>query len=228
MIPVKAKLKTMLLGSPGVRPRKIRAGLLRGLFFNVDTACKSSRLVGLDEREIAGATCRLAGEVKIAFDIGANDGWYTLFFASRPNIERVYAFEASAQICPALEANFGLNDPALRAKLCLSNKMVGNSTAPEWCRLDDTVADLPGPALFKIDVEGGELDVLKGARNLLSKSGNRLIIETHTADLERDCIAYLTELGYQTSIVKNGWYRLLFPEARSIPHNRWLLATKNA
>ncbi len=227
MIPVKARLKTLLLGSPGVHPRRIRAGLLRGLYFNVDTACKSSRLIGFDEREIAGATRRLAAGVKIALDIGANDGWYSLFFASRPNIERVYAFEPTAEIRTALDANFRLNDPALHAKLSVSAKLVGNATRPEWCRLDDELPDLPGPALFKIDVEGGELDVLKGARNLLSKSANCLIIETHSSDLERDCIAFLTELGYQTRIVKNGWYRLLLPEARSIPHNRWLVAVKN-
>jgi hypothetical protein len=227
MIPVKTRLKTLLLGSPGVHPRRIRAGLLRGLYFNVDTACKSSRLIGFDEREIAGATRRLAAGVKIALDIGANDGWYSLFFASRPNIERVYAFEPSAEIRSALDANFRLNDPALHAKLTVSDKMVGNATRSEWCRLDDELPDLPGPALFKIDVEGGELDVLKGARNLLSKAANCLIIETHSSDLERDCIAFLTELGYQTRIVKNGWYRLLLPEARSIPHNRWLVAVKN-
>lgn len=228
LTPVKSKLKTVFLGSPGVRPRRIRTGLLHGLYFNVDTAFKSMRLIGLDEREIAGATRRLASGVKTALDIGANDGWYSLFFASRPNIERVYAFEPSADIRTALEANFRLNDPVLRAKLLVSDKLVGDVTRSEWCRLDEELPDLAVPAFFKIDVEGGELDVLKGARKLLSKAANCLIIETHSSDLERDCIAFLTELGYQTRIIRNGWYRLLFPEARSIPHNRWLLAVKNA
>src|ERR1043166_9244884 len=66
---MKTKLKAALLGKPGLRPRRIATGLLRGLFFNVDTSCKAMRLVGLDEREIASAMRRLVSGVRSALDI---------------------------------------------------------------------------------------------------------------------------------------------------------------
>lgn len=45
-------------------------------------------------------------------------------------------------------------------------------------RLDELTQDLPSPIdLIKIDVEGGELDVLKGAQNLLKRDQPLLIFE---------------------------------------------------
>jgi hypothetical protein len=46
-------------------------------------------------------------------------------------------------------------------------------------------------------------------------------------NLERDCQAFLQGLGYQTHIVKNGWYRAIVAESRNIRHNRWLVATND-
>lgn len=52
--------------------------------------------------------------------------------------------------------------------------------------------------LLKIDVEGAELDTLKGAENLLKK-GVTLILSTHDCHLpnvKKNCIDYLENLGY--------------------------------
>ena len=80
---------------------------------------------------------------------------------------------------------------------------------------------------MKIDVEGAVLDVLKGADETLRRLPCGLIIETHEANLERDCRALLQGLGYRTHIVRNGWYRAIIPESRDLPHNRWLIAMKS-
>lgn len=80
--------------------------------------------------------------------------------------------------------------------------------------------------MIKIDVEGAELDVLKGAEQTLRRLPCGVVVETHALHLEKECLALLQGLGYQTRIVRNGWYRALLPETRKIPHNRWLVATK--
>ena len=71
----------------------------------------------------------------------------------------------------------------------------------------------------------GEIDVLEGGQEMLSRDC-RLIVETHSEELERGCIQRLEALGYSCRIIGNAWYRALIPEARPIPHNRWFVAWK--
>jgi len=224
---LKSVIKRGLLGKPGPRPRQISRGLLKGLNFTIDTSNKSMRLLGLDESEIAPVTRKLASEVKSAADVGANDGWYALYFASRPNIERVFAFEPLAAVLETVRGNFGLNDPDFMKKLTLVEAFVGNKTGQDhWVSLDDYLSQLPEPIMLKIDVDGGEIDVLEGARQVLSKDC-RLVVETHSPELEKGCIERLTAMGYSCRIIGNAWYRALVPENREIAHNRWFVATRN-
>src|SRR5262249_50003497 len=223
---MKSVIKRSLLGQPGLRPREISRGLLKGLTFNLDTRDKSMRLLGLDESEIASVTRRLAAEAKSAADVGANDGWYSLYFASRPNITRVFAFEPGEIVAKAMQKNFELNDPAFFAKTTLVTAFVGNKWGQSGqVRLDDYVSQLPEPRLLKIDVEGGEIDVLEGGQKMLSLDC-RLIVETHSEKLEKGCIQRLEAMGYSCRIIGNAWYRSFIPEARQITHNRWFVAER--
>jgi hypothetical protein len=223
---VKSLVKRAFLGPGGTRPRKIRKGLLRGLSFNVDVSNNASLVFGLYEREVLRDVRRLSRRVTAAVDAGANDGCYSLFFANQPGIERVIAFEPDPASNEKLQANLRLNDPALAAKLTIVSKFLGSRDQDGWCSLDSHLAALPGPTLLKIDVEGGEVDVLRGARQLLAREDCVLVVETHSPALERECAAFLQSLGYRTRIVKNGWYRILVPEQRSLELNRWLIAAR--
>ena len=219
--------QALTAGQAWAAPRKISRGLLKGLRFNIDTQNKSMRLLGLDESEITSVTRKLAAEAKSAADIGANDGWYALYFASRPNIERVLAFEPEPVLISAMRENFGLNDgQGFAAKTTMLNGFVGNKSESGWVKIDEYLTQLVPPVLLKIDVDGGEIDVLEGARQLLSSRDCRLIVETHSPDLEKGCISMLEEMGYRCEIIGNAWYRTLIPEHRGIPHNRWFVATK--
>src|SRR4051812_26096503 len=119
MVGLKSVIKRGLFGAPGLRPREISRGLLKGLKFNVDSSYKSMRLLGLDESEIASACRELGAEAHSALDVGANDGWYALYFSSLPNITRVLAFEPDGAIVESMRENFHLNDPQLLAKTTL-------------------------------------------------------------------------------------------------------------
>ncbi|EQD50241.1 Methyltransferase FkbM domain protein, partial [mine drainage metagenome] len=68
------------------------------------------------------------------------------------------------------------------------------------------------PDLLKIDTEGFELQVLKGADTTIRKSKPRIIIETHSSELERGVRTVLRDLGYsdpiegrRTRSVRNPW-----------------------
>jgi FkbM family methyltransferase len=74
----------------------------------------------------------------------------------------------------------------------------------------DSFADLPYPSLLKIDVEGFELEVLKGASDLLMDMRPKLIIEIHPRQLsvsggtEEELFHRLSSLSYSwTTIDRN-------------------------
>jgi FkbM family methyltransferase len=55
---------------------------------------------------------------------------------------------------------------------------------------------------LKIDVEGAEIDVLRGGLNLLSRGGvRRVVVETHGDELVKETTEFLTQLGYRTAAI---------------------------
>ena len=64
--------------------------------------------------------------------------------------------------------------------------------------LDETIcsSDAPGEVLVKVDVEGAEAAVLKGAGKLVQSSRPFWLIECHTPDLKREVAQILTGWGY--------------------------------
>jgi predicted RNA methylase len=220
----KSALKRVLFGPSGERPREIYAGLLKGQQFYVDTSCKAMRLIGLDEQEIAECMRTASEGAHTAVDVGAADGWYTLHFASRPTLEKVWAFEPDPFLQERIRNNLRLNALLAESRTVIDARMVGNSDNEHCCRLDTVFSDVKYPLVLKVDVDGAEMEVLSGAQAVLSNGKCSLIVETHSLDLEKECIRFLENLGYRCRVIPNAWYRAFMPESRILPHNRWLVA----
>lgn len=58
------------------------------------------------------------------------------------------------------------------------------------------------PNLLKIDVEGGELEVLRGARRTIERYCPALIMATHTYPLDAACREFLLTRGYTAEILE--------------------------
>jgi len=162
----------------------------------------------------------LPGDVFV--DVGANIGYYSVIAgAAVGRAGAVYAFEPSARIRARLERNVELNQMpqiTVRPEAVAANAGVVRLIEPQGTGNDGLAyVDMNGgsagvevravrldqlpdffdraPALIKVDVEGGEPEVFRGAAALLNRSDAPSII-FESFELARDA-ALLRDYGYQ-------------------------------
>jgi hypothetical protein len=207
----------------GGRTWRIPVGLGRGLRIEVDPKAPLHTYLGTAELEIARHIRRFARPGYRCLDVGGHDGYYALILARLTGAE-VVSFEFD-QVCVArMRRNLAAN-PQLAGRVRIVETYVAHEQVrePRADTLDSLIAsgELLEPDLIKIDVEGGEASVLGGARTLLAAARPHLVIETHSASIEADCVELLRELGYAPTLVDQ---RRWLAEHRGETHNRWIVA----
>lgn len=156
----------------------------------------------------------------VVFDIGANIGTHTLFFAQVVGLEgEVYAFEPQRILFQTLCANMALN--SIVNSYCYNlavGKKLGSMLVPQmkpWLNFNfgglsllnqesgekvkvisiDSLS-LSRCHLIKIDVEGMEIDVLKGCRDTIKRFQPILYVENNLKENGKDLIQFIDSLGY--------------------------------
>jgi hypothetical protein len=216
-------LKKSLFPS-GLAPRMIRSGLIAGLTMDLDFAHHTQRWLGLQERELYGWFRRLSDGIHTAIDVGASEGMYTLYFLARTPAKKVFAFEPSEDELRQLKSNLALNGLAETPRLEIVPKCVGASVTEEQVTLDSLAERMDQPCLVKVDIDGGEVSLLDGARDLLRSPETRWIIEVHSNALQGKCLEILQAANYRTLVVRNAWWRNFLPELRPGELNHWIIA----
>src|SRR5207253_8924258 len=139
--------------------------------------------IGTFEREVYPWIRKFSAGIASAIDVGAADGEYTLFFLSRTSARRIYTFEPS-DICRAhVQRNIERNAPEEVVRMRISSKLVGARDSENSITLNSITDGLEFPCFIKMDVDGAEVDVLKGATSLLTRTKVRWLIETHSKEL---------------------------------------------
>jgi hypothetical protein len=218
-----ARVKNRLV-APGRRPRRILRGALKGVRMQLDLGHHAQVYLGTYEHEVQQLLPGLTLDAVTAVDVGAADGAYSLYFLARTAVRAVYAFEPDPAARDALLANLRLNDLDGDGRLRLSAAAAGAGGGANGIALDSLSPEIATPAVIKIDVEGHEADVLRGAGRLLERRGISWIVETHSTELERECTQILEDAGLAVRVVYPAWWRFALPERRPLPHNRWLVA----
>ena len=196
-------------------------------------------LYGWNEREEAARFLSLAKAGMTVFDVGANVGFYSLLLAARVGpTGSVHSFEPTPRVAGALRTNVQLNDFA-QVKVNQIAMSDSCGTTAFYVHDDDVLSSFGGVSqtaidvatltidayleqngirhvdLIKIDVEGAEVRVLRGASRLLSAPDAPIImIEVSpqalarigdTADL---LINLLHAYGYHlTTLAEHDGYR---------------------
>src|SRR5579872_7148772 len=175
------------------KPGVIRFGPLSGIRINLNLRNDTQIWLGLFEREIHPALRRCTRNIKSAVDVGASTGLYTLYLLMRTSAT-VFALEPDEAAWRELKDNVALNGFS-QARLSPIRALAGRG--PETFRLDSLTAQLQSPCFIKVDAEGAELEILRGAKSLLQGLDVRLLLETHSLLLEKMCAEFLTEIGYE-------------------------------
>jgi hypothetical protein len=217
----------MLVVRPGKAPLKIKSGAFRGLRMELDLSYECQAWLGIAEREVQGWLGWLSAGIRTGIDIGAAAGEYAMYFLSKTSARRVLAFEPQPTVMNQLRFNLSLNGLADDPRVTLYRSYVGTKSEDGHCTLDSLAGLIRQPCLVKIDVDGGESDVLAGAGELLGERDTRWLVETHSRELEEHCRRVLRAADFTTVVVPNAWWRWFIPEQRAIPHNRWLVGFRS-
>jgi hypothetical protein len=210
----------------GAAPHTIWFGAGAGCRFVIDPADQTQRILGLAEAEVAPLFRRAAGRARTLIDVGASDGYYPIVgLRLNPSLTAIGCDahpDHSVRARENYRLTFGDSGPTMEWVCCRIGDAEGEVT------LDLLAADRPGPVLVKIDVDGGEVGVLRGGARVLDRSDCTVILEVHSAELEAECLAILKAHGFDCRIINPAWWRRIVPEHRPIPLNRWVLAQKPA
>lgn len=198
----------------------ILRGPLKGMMWIVGAGAGAgkgiSTILNLSEPKQMSIALRLAQRSGICFDIGANVGQYTLLFARYSR--RVYSFEPLPRniryLSETLESNnirnavivpMAVSDTTKLSYFkeganCALGRLDSSEGLPVVSVSCDDFASFfhVVPSLMKIDVEGGEMAVLRGAKKLLLEHKPSVLLSTHGSELREECLRFLRKLDYQS------------------------------
>lgn len=203
-----------LVPSQSILP--VVVGPLRGARWMVAAGNRSCWL-GVYEWEKQNTFARLVSVGDVVFDVGANAGFYTVLasrLASRKG--RVISFEPDPTNLTALRRHVEING---LQNVTIVPAAVSDSSGHGKFRRDkhqgrlDPKGDIevqivhldalwmgstvPRPALIKVDVEGEELAVIRGARRVLAECRPVVLVAAHSAKLRDECRQELQTSGYE-------------------------------
>jgi FkbM family methyltransferase len=205
------------------------------------------------EADLSQIFYHLCDEDSVFVDVGANFGYFSILAAnliSNRRSGRVFAFEPNPKLAALLRRNIEVNwsiAPVMLAEAAVTD-VVGEVTlhvpvahganasltaSPDHdctpvivpaIRLDDAIPADTSVDIIKIDVEGHELSVLRGARAVIARSPKlHLIMEwsrKQMAEAGIDPAAVIAELeGFTPHRIELGSQPLAYPETFD-----WLLA----
>jgi len=168
------------------------------------------------EIEMLQDLLKIAPATGVAVDVGANIGNHSLFFAGICNL-KTYAFEPFANSRKILQENILIND--LTEKITIIDCALGSKSYDAYISSENTHNSgtakikhdtseknttvqqldsykLTNVSLVKIDVEGMELDVLKGSVKTIAKSNPIMLIEAQTITDYNTIKTFLEILDY--------------------------------
>ncbi|MGR3810618.1 FkbM family methyltransferase [Jiulongibacter sp. NS-SX5] len=198
---------------------KIQDGPLKGKKWILTSGSKFIK--GTFENYKAQAFLQHFKQDYVFFDIGAHFGYFSLMANSRS--KNIFSFEPRPANRRFFERHMALNKAegvqlfpyaiGDKSGTVRFNTQTGSATGhvssdgnlevemisiDEWVKLNK----LPKPDFIKIDVEGGELEVIKGCTDTIMGYKPKLLIATHGEDLHQSVLNFLVKSEYQYEVLE--------------------------
>ena len=200
----------------------IKAGPLVGYKWIPSSGSRFLR--GNYEPEKTEALCKMLTRGDIVLDIGAHVGYFSVLMSNLVGpTGQIFSFEPRG-------INFAFLKRHLLKNQCsnvhLIKAAVGNTVGTAYMdtrtgtgtgKLHDAgnlavkiitvdgfyreFPQYPPPSFMKIDVEGAEFEVLKGAELTIKKFKPRIVLATHSTHLDFECKQWLTFMGYRSEAI---------------------------
>jgi FkbM family methyltransferase len=184
---------------------------------------------GFYEPEVWESLFQFAGKNETVWDVGAHVGTFTIRSLFDTRVAEVHSFEPNPLVYSKLNRNVSLNAVGLGKSFLheialgsepggrdlyhgplqntglssLMTKPTGIATQVQCVSVDQLVFEggVKAPTLMKIDVEGSEYDVLRGARQSFLKAPPKAIVIEVEVDpegkwLDRRLAEYVDETSY--------------------------------
>lgn len=204
---------------------QIESGPAAGLWMRVNPRTGRHILEGSGEPAVQQAVKSNLRPGMTVYDLGANIGFFSLLAARLVGpTGRVVSFEADPEIAARLRENVARNnfswmtveqlavwseartvafaraDPSLSPDRGQGHIAAGDSDADSVLvnavKLDDYCRTAAPPDFIKCDVEGAEVEVLRGASRVLVEKRPVVLCEMHSAENRRALLEQLSSLGY--------------------------------
>lgn len=210
----------------------ITGGPAKGLIFPVKLPQDKQMWIGTWELDFANALQKYIQPGWICYDIGGYKGYYAGVMALKGASE-VFVFEPmpanTVKIKKLIELNpalpiqlipFAISDSTgkavfklmpeetmgkLESSLFQHNDKAVSQLTVNSITLDELIKNgTPAPDFIKIDVEGSEEFVLKGAIELLQQKKPFLMIEVHSPEIGKRCLAILMQYYSSVTVLETG------------------------
>jgi FkbM family methyltransferase len=235
----RAEIIRRLAGTPASRPLRaianavlggrtrvvrVRSGVARGMRMELNLTREKAYWLGHYEPELQETLRLHVRPGSVVYDVGAHIGFASLCAAKLG--AHVFAFEPDPDNAARLRRNVELNAAAvevveaaawdadgevrLDAGGSARQRAIRAGSGVRSVTLSSFAAGRPAPDLVKIDVEGAEGPVLRGASALLAEAAPVVVCEIHGEEAERQVHAALG--NYRLVELGSRWLVLALPQ----------------
>lgn len=172
---------------------RVRSGAARGARLALDLSREKAYWLGYYEPSVQKFLEQNVAPGDVVYDVGAHIGFFSVCAARLGAV--VYAFEPVPGNAARLRDNVSLNDLEIHVVEAAAWETSGSvdlvpgdsdfetraapGSGTASVSLDAFAEREPEPALIKLDVEGAEAEVLRGARRILAQARPLLVCEIH-------------------------------------------------